>query len=354
MPSPSTGDDDNDGDADADGDHDHGPEPDRVRRSGPDGHSPDPDPDDRSTSGPRDGGSRTGGPTRGDYFRRGVAVVERQPLLAVVPFLVSVMSVGRIRRAATADTTVQVPFGLPAPVSGLWTFLNAPTRAGVSAFGLAGLAVRSRLGVLATVVAVATVLSTLVGLATAVYLGAIDDDLAGRRSDHLVNLRRHAPVTLTFAGVQLLGTIGVVAGVLAVAESNPGAGTGGTGASPEATGVAGLGPLVLAGVLVAVVCLYVLTPGVYAGVAADLRPRAAFGRGVELALSGGHLVFALAHALTVAVVSVPLSALGYAAGLGSLLVAAALAAPVGVIFNAATMAFVRDRVATGEGRAAIG
>jgi hypothetical protein len=253
------------------------------------------------------------------------------------------MSVGRIRRAATADTTVQVAFGLPAPVSGLWTFLNAPTRAGV----------RSRLGVLATVVAVATVLSTLVGLATAVYLGAIDDDLAGRRSDHLANLRRHAPVTLTFAGVQLLGTLGVVAGV-AVAGTNPGAGTGGTGASPEATGVAGLGPLVLAGVLVAVVCLYVLTPGVYGGVAADLRPRAAFGRGVELALSRGYLVFALAHALTVAVVSVPLSALGYAAGLGSLLVAAALAAPVGVIFNAATMAFVRDRLATGEGRAATG
>jgi hypothetical protein len=91
MPSPSTGDDDNDGDADADADGDHDPGPERVRRSGPDGHSPDPDPDDRSTSGPRDGGdggSRTGGPTRGDYFRRGVAVVERQPLLAVVPFLV--------------------------------------------------------------------------------------------------------------------------------------------------------------------------------------------------------------------------------------------------------------------------
>jgi hypothetical protein len=160
-------------------------------------------------------------------------------------------------------------------------------------------------------------------------------------------------VTLTFAGVQLLGTIGVVAGVLAVAGSSP-AGSVGTGALTGATGVAGLGSLVLAGVLVAVVGLYVLTPGVYAGVAADLRPRAAFGRGVELALSGEYLVFALAHALAVAVASVPLSALGYAAGVGSLLVAAALAAPVGVTFNAATMAFVRDRLATGEGRAATG
>ncbi|TSD15849.1 hypothetical protein DP107_01305 [Haloglomus irregulare] len=255
-------------------------------------------------------------------FAAGVAVTARRPLLALVPLLAGLTSTGQFERAARADTAFQVNFGLPAPVAGLWTFLNAPSRDGLTAFGTPLGTVRDQPELLATAVLVAVVGLLLVGLLTAVYLGAIDDVLAGRGTDHRDNLRRHAPVTLAFAALELLGIVAVAFGVL-------GAGR------PRA-------PVLLVPVFLgALVALYLLTPGVYVGVAADLAPLAAFRHGLDIALTGAYLLFALAHAAVVAAVSVPLSALAFSAGLPSLLLGALAAAPAGLALNAATMALVR-------------
>lgn len=258
-------------------------------------------------------------------FAAGVAVAARRPLLALVPLLAGLTSTGQFERAARADTAFQVNFGLPAPVAGLWTFLNAPSRAGLTAFGTPLGTVGDQPALLATAVLVTVAGLLLVGLLMAVYLGAIDDVLAGRGTDHRDNLRRHAPVTLAFAALELLGLLGFVAVVFGVL----GAGR------PRAPVL--LVPVVL-GTLVAV---YLLTPGVYVGVAADLAPPPAFRRGLDIALTGAYLLFALAHAAAVAAVSVPLSALAFSAGLPSLLLGALVAAPAGLALNAATMALVR-------------
>jgi hypothetical protein len=199
----------------------------------------------------------------------------------------------------------------------------------VTVFGYSAGAVQRRPELLATAVLVAGGTLLLVGLLTAIYLGAVDDALVGRRSDHIDNLRRHAPVTLAFAAMQFLGLF-VLLGV----------GMLGTGAGS----IRGSASLLLLAIIAGMAGLYLLTPGVYAGVTADLGPRTAFERGVDIALTYDYLTFALSHALAVAVVSVPLSALGFAGGLWSLVFVAVIAAPVALALNAATMAFVHDRL----------
>lgn len=265
-------------------------------------------------------------------FSAGADVAARRPLLALVPFLTGLVSIHQFERAARADTAFQLNFGLPTPVAGLWTFLNAPTPDGVTVFGRSVRSVRSRPELLANGLLLTTAGLVLVGLLAAVYLGALDDVLAGRTTGHGDSLRRHAPVTLTFVALQFLGLLLLVG--LGVALLGGGSGVA----------AALLVPAIIGGLL----GLYLLTPGVYVGVAAGLGPRTAFARGVDLALTGDYLVFALAHAAVVAAVSLPLSAIGYAAGLPSLLVAAALGAPVGLALNAATMAFVRRLDGVGD------
>jgi hypothetical protein len=276
--------------------------------------------------------------TRGDrrapstlsHFSRGVDVLTSRPWLALVPLVAGLLSVDQLERAAGADVTMQVNFGLPGPVAGVWTFLNAPTRSGVSLFGYSGSAVRAQPELLVRGVVVGGGSLLLVGLLTAVYLGAIDDVLAGRSGGAVANLRRHAPVTVAFAALQLLALVVLLAAGGGLLASGPGLG--------------GAAALFLPLFLAAVAGYYLLVPGVYAGVAADLGPRRAFRRGVAVALTADYLVFALAYAVIVAACSVPLSAVAFTAGLPSILLVAAIGAPVGLALAAATMAFVHHHL----------
>jgi hypothetical protein len=266
-------------------------------------------------------------PSTTSYFSAGVDVLASRPWLALVPLVAGLLSVDQLERAARADVTMQINFGLPTPVAGVWTFLNAPTESGVSVFGYSSTAVANRPELLVTGIGVAGGSLLLVGLLTAVYLGSIDDALAGRSSDPVENLRRYAPVTLAFAALQvcfLLVLLVLGGGILAA------------GAIATA--------LFVPVFVVALVGYYLLAPGVYAGVAADLGPRRAFRRGARIALTADYVVFALAYAALVAVCSVPLSSMAFSAGLPSILLTALVAAPVGLALNAATMAFVRYRV----------
>lgn len=269
-------------------------------------------------------------PSTTSHFSRGADVVGQRPWLALVPLVAGLLSLDQLERAARADVTMQINFGLPTPVAGVWTFLNAPTESGVSVFGYPGGAVANRPGLLLTGIGVGGGSLLLVGLLTAVYLGSIDDALAGRETDPVENLRRYAPVTLVFAALQfcfLLALLVIGGGILA-------AGT-----------VSGAAAALFVPVfVVALVGYYLLAPGVYVGVAADLDPVPAFRRGARVALSADYVVFALAYAALVAVCSVPLSSFAFTAGLPTILATALVAAPLGLALNAATMAFVRHRV----------
>ncbi|WP_276257583.1 hypothetical protein [Haloglomus litoreum] len=273
----------------------------------------------------------TGGrpaPSTTSYFSRGVEVAAGRPWLALAPLVAGLLSLDQLERAARADVTMQINFGLPTPVAGVWTFLNAPTESGVSVFGYSSTAVANRPELLLTGVGVAGGSLLLVGLLTAVYLGSIDDALAGQSSDPLDNLRRYAPVTLVFAALQfcfLLVLLVLGGGVLAAR----------TGAAAA---------LFVPVFIAALVGYYLLAPGVYVGVAADLDVVPAFRRGARVALTADYVVFALAYAALVAVCSVPLSSFAFTAGLPTILATALVAAPVGLALNAATMAFVRYRV----------
>ncbi len=266
-------------------------------------------------------------PSTASYFSRGFGVLASRPWLALVPLVAGLLSPDQLERAARADVTMQINFGLPTPVAGVWTFLNAPTESGVSVFGYSSTAVANQPELLVTGIGVAVGSLLLVGLLTAIYLGSIDDALAGRSGDPVENLRRYAPVTLAFAALQvcfLLVLLILGGGILA------------------AGGIATA--LFVPVFVVALVGYYLLAPGVYAGVAADLGPRRAFRLGARIALTANYLVFALTYAALVAVCSVPLSSVAFSAGLPSILLTALVAAPVGLALNAATMAFVRHRV----------
>ncbi len=266
-------------------------------------------------------------PSTTSHFSRGFEVAAERPWLALVPLVAGLLSLDQLERAARADVTMQINFALPSPVAGVWTFLNAPTQSGVSVFGYSSTAVANQPDLLLTGVGVAGGSLLLVGLLTAVYLGSIDDALAGRSGDPLENLRRHAPVTLVFAALQFCFLL-----VLLV--------VGGGAIAAGSVTAALFVPLFVA----AAAGYYVLTPGVFVGVAADLDPVPAFRRGARVALTADYLVFALAYAALVAVCSVPLSVFAFTAGLPTILVTALVAAPVGLALNAATMAFVRHRV----------
>lgn len=255
-------------------------------------------------------------------FRRGVGAAAANPLLALLPLLTSLTAVGKLRRVASASTSLQFTFGLPQYVGGLWTFVNAPTPNGVTVFGAPAGVALDRPAAIAPAVAVTVGGTLLVGLLAAAYLGTLDRSLADEPAAPLDDLRTHAPVTVGFALLELVGGFAVF-------------------------GVAALLPtpvLVVPLVLGSLVALYLLGPVPYVGVAMDCSFRTALVRGVTLAGTSDWLVFAIAHAVVAAICSPVISGIAFAGGLGSVLVAAVIAAPVALVLNAATMAYVRDAV----------
>lgn len=254
-------------------------------------------------------------------FRHGGRAAAAHPLLAALPFLATLTALGKLQRVAGASTSFQITFGLPTYVAGLWTFVNAPTPDGVTVFGSPPAAVLDRPAALAPRLALFAGGALLVGLLAAAYLGTLDRGLAGEPAAPLADVRTHAPVTVGFAALELVGLL--VLGAVALVLPTP-----------------ALIPLVL-GSLVAV---YLLGPVPYVGVAADRSLRESFAAGVDLATTSDWLLFVLAHAAVAAVCSPLVSGIAFADGLSAVLVAAAVAAPIGLVLNAATMAFVRDAV----------
>jgi hypothetical protein len=243
-------------------------------------------------------------------YSRSVEHAARVWPLAAVPLVVTLFDVGRLRTLLrNTDRAFSVTFGVPRPVSSLFSFVNAQPN-GVSGFGSVA------------VFAVALVGSAVVsGLLAAGYLGSIDAALDGR-IDFLGAVRSYgrplvgfslleAAVTLTFVGM------GIVAPPLLV--------------------VFAVGFLVLA-------YLFFATP--YLVVVAELTLASALRRSVELATGDGRVLgFFLGYVLVSAILSVPISMLAFSSGLVGVAAAVVASTPAALLLNVATLLFVRDLVA---------
>lgn len=263
-------------------------------------------------------------------FSRSVQHAARVWPLAVVPLVATLLDVGRLRRllapptpAPTNDDSIgvvvsepdrvfSVTFGVPRPVSTLWSFVNAQSN-GLSA-GPAGF---DSVVVFAVAFLVSAVVS---GLLAAGYLGSIDAALDGR-FDFLAAVRSYARPLVGFTlleaavGLLLVG-VGIVALPLVV--------------------VVAVGLFVLA-------YLFFATP--YLIVVADIGLAPALGKSFELATTEGRVLgFFVGYVVVSAVLSVPISALAFAAEPVGLALAILVSAPVALLLNVATLLFVRDVV----------
>jgi hypothetical protein len=232
-------------------------------------------------------------------------------LFALVPLVVSLANptnFGKIARS-TADFRLGVSFGFPTTIATSWNFLSLP------ADGISPTVPPDALLSFVPVAGVGTLLTATLGT---VYLGSLDSELRGRAPEPIADLRTHLPALL---GFELLRLVGVLAVALAAAAS------------------LGLAVGLLLGGLV---LIYLFYPVPYLVVATGAGLGRALRRSYRLTSRGGEYgSFFVRYLLAVGGVSLAATPLFTASTLGAVLGAVVLA-PVCVLFNGATMAFVRQ------------
>jgi hypothetical protein len=231
--------------------------------------------------------------------------------LAVVPLVVSLLSVGKLRRiAGFAGANFGISFGFPSPVTAAWTFLSLPNAAG-------GVTISP--GDPATFVLSATGVALLSAALGAGYLGSLRRAVAGDSRRFLADVRAHFPAFLAFQ-------VGVLATTLA------------------AIGLALVAlPLVLVAIPVVLALAYLFYATPYLVVTGDRSILAALADSYAYATDGGayasfFLRYLAGSALVSIVATPPFTSLGLPGALAGIVVLA----PVGLLFDDATMAFVRD------------
>ena len=230
--------------------------------------------------------------------------------LAVVPFVLALWS-GNRPVHDTGGVHLGLSGSLPYPVTGGWSFLDFPSTGVTETLttdpvGSTGL-LAPLLGVLVTAVLAAG------------YLGTIHRRLAGEQPQVLTDVRRY---TVPVLGFQLFVFISVIALVLIGALSAP-------------------------FVLVTFVGLigggYFFYPALFVIIAEDRDLLSALQRSYAITRSGGAAFsYAVRYLIATALVSIPATAvfvnLGYPGTLAGLI----LLAPVGLVFDITTMAFIED------------
>lgn len=263
--------------------------------------------------------------------------------LAFVPLVATVLDVGRLRSlvrpprppasggeatppvvVTETDRVFGVTFGVPRPVSTLWSFVNARPD-GVTA-GPPGF---DSVAVFAVVLLASAVVS---GLLAAGYLGSIDAALDGDY-DFIAAVRSYGRPLVGFSLLEA----GV--GILLV----------GVGlAAPPLVVVVGTSLFVLA---------YLFFAAPYLVVVSDVGLVPALGRAFRLATTDRRvLAFFVGYVLVSAGLSVPISALAFAVEPIGAALAVVVSAPVALLVNVATLLFVRDLVgppADGQSRSNI-
>ena len=233
---------------------------------------------------------------------------------ALVPLLLSALNGRQIRNVlgSAYDLHAGISFGVPIPVTDAWSFVSTPTPGGgvtVGPTALAGVAL----------FAVGIVLQ---GVLLAGYLGGLSRGVRGEPPAFGATVREYWLPFLGFALVLLAMFLPPALFVL---------------------GPAGLRGLLVLWLLVFVVGGYLLYAAPYLIVLHDVGLGRALGWSVSLATEGGaYLRYAAGYAVVVLLISVPatlvvanLSILGVLVGIVGL-------APVGLVFDTATLVFVGD------------
>lgn len=248
-----------------------------------------------------------------------ISTAVRVPMLALVPLFTGLSRWSDVVETATrAGQRVSVSFGFPYPPADLWTFATAP-RSGVrgEVVGLPGVV---DAGLLVAPLAMVVIGLVVRSLLLAGYLGSIDQFLGEADYEFGRNVRRY--------GVRMLGYQAVViATLLALAG----------------TGLVDL-DLLLVAIPVTLVLAYVfyLTP--YLIVVEDRTTLDAFRRSALLTTDRiPAAVFFVVYVVLVAVASVPLS-LVLNAGIGGVVLGAAVASGLGLVLTTLTVLFARDLV----------
>lgn len=231
--------------------------------------------------------------------------------LAAVPLVVSLSSVERLRRIAGFDgVNLGISFGFPSPVTTAWTFLSLPSGAGGATITPRGTP---------TFVATATAAALLSAALGAGYLGSLRRAIAGERRRFLADVRAHFRPFLAFQ-------VGVLAATLALAGTI-------TVAVPLLIAVAP--------VLLALAYLFYAAP--YLVVTGDRPILAALSDSYAHATDGGaYAAFFLRYLVVTALASVVATPPFTSVGLTGALAGVVVLAPVGLLFDDATMAFVRE------------
>jgi len=232
---------------------------------------------------------------------------------AFVPLLLAALNWTKIRQVLTSPTDIHVgfSFGIPLPVTDAWGFVSAPSGNGVNVAG-PGL---FEVGLFAFGV-------VLQGVLLAVYLGGLTRELRGEDARLGDAFQQYFVRFLGFTVVLLALFLPPVLFAL---------------------GGRAFLPLILFWMLVFFVGGYLLYAAPYLVVLHDSSLGEALSRSVSLALSSdAYFRYAVGYCAVVLVLSIPatlvvanLSALGVVIGVVGL-------APVGLVFDTATLVFVAD------------
>jgi len=257
-------------------------------------------------------------------LRQAAEHTEQLAALTIVPFVVAVAR-WRDLAATGADTSTQFSVTFPTPHSfvSLWSFVNAPTDAGTAvAGGDLPFVVGTGLGVLFVVSLAAYVV--LSGVVLAGYLGSVAEHVTTGSYDFAANVRRYARRMVGYQALLVLALLALVAGVVVL---------------PAAF-------LLVAVVLFVAAYLTYLTP--YLVVVADLDLLAAVEQSVALTTGRAEAAGAfLGFVAGGAVASVPLSTLAYGNGPVGGVIAAALAAPLGLFASVTFVLVARELTGVG-------
>lgn len=235
-------------------------------------------------------------------------------IYALVPLLLATLNGQKIGDVlgSRQDLHVGITFGSPIPVTDAWAFVSTPTPGGgvtVGPTAVAGIALFA-FGIV------------LQGVLLAGYLGGLTRGLRGRAPAFGAAVREYWLSFLGFAVVLL--AMFLPPALISLASRS-------------------LGLLVVLWLVVFVVAGYLLYAAPYLVVLHDVGLRRALGWSVSLATDGGaYLRYAVGYALVVLLLSIPatlvvvnLSVFGVAVGVVGL-------APVGLVFDTATLVFVGD------------
>lgn len=232
---------------------------------------------------------------------------------ALVPLLLAALNGRKIRAVLTSPTEIHsgLSVGIPIPATDAWSFVSAPSGGGVTVAGpgLLGVGLFA-LGVL------------LQGVVLSVYLGGLVRELRGEPARLGDAFQQYFVRFLGFTLVLLVLFLPPVLSTLAARS---------------------LASLVLLWLLVVPLGGYLLYAAPYLVVLHDCSLGEALSRSVSLALGGGpYLRYAVGYAVVVLVISIPATLVVANVPVLGILLGVVGLAPVGLVFDTATLLFVAD------------